>query len=102
MASITIRNLSTESKERLRHNAEQRGCSLEALAQSILDAAAEAPVPVSDFPHDLISLVEPGTDIESFINEHDQPQSPVNLPRSCWTRTSFPTTILRASIFNIQ
>ena len=80
MVSITIRNLSAESKERLRRSAKQRGCSLEALARSILDAAAEAPVPVSDFPHDLISLVEPGTDIEPFVNEHDQALSPVILP----------------------
>ena len=80
MASITIRNLSAESKERLRRSAKQRGCSLEALARSILDAAAEDPVAASDFPHDLISMVEPGTDIEPFINEHDHPQSPVNLP----------------------
>lgn len=79
MASITIRNLSAESKERLRLSAKQRGCSLEALARSILDAAAEDSVTASNFPHDLISMVEPGTDIEPFINEHDHSQPPVNL-----------------------
>ncbi len=79
MASITIRNLSAESKERLRRSARQRGCSLEALARSILDTAAEDSVAASNFPHDLISTVEPGADIEPFINEHNHPQSPVNL-----------------------
>ena len=80
MASITIRNLSAESKERLRRSAKRRGCSLEALARSILDtAAAEDPAVAPDFPHDLISMVEPGTDIEPFINEHDHSQPPVNL-----------------------
>ena len=79
MASITIRNLSAESKERLQRSAKQRGCSLEALARSILDAAAEYPATAHNFPHDLISMVEPGADIEPFINEYDHQQSPVNL-----------------------
>ena len=79
MASITIRNLSAEAKERLRKRAQLRGCSLESLARSILDQAALAPMPQSRFPHDLIALVEPGDDIESFLREHDQPQRPVEL-----------------------
>ena len=78
MASITIRNLSAESKERLRRTARQRGCSLEALARSILDAAArdaahETAAP-SRFPYDLISIVEPGEDIEPFLQDHDRPR----------------------------
>ena len=56
MASITIRNLSMESKERLQRCAEQRGCSLEALVRSILDHAAEQALPASRFPHNLIAL----------------------------------------------
>ena len=79
MASITIRNLSAESKERLRKRAESRGCSLEALARSILDRAARAPGPPTGFPHDLIALVDPGEDVESLIREHDQPQAVVEL-----------------------
>ena len=79
MASITIRNLSPESKARLRRRAEERGCSLEALAQSILDQAAEEAPPATRFPHDLIALVEPGEDIEPFIREHRQPRVPVDL-----------------------
>lgn len=79
MASITIRHLSAESKERLRKRAESSGCSLEALARSILDAAARAPVPPTGFPHDLIALVDPSEDIESYVQEHDQPQVVVEL-----------------------
>ena len=79
MASITIRNLSPESKAKLRRHAERRGCSLEALARSILDQAAEDTSVATGFPHDLIALVEPGDDIEPFIREHRQPQEPVDL-----------------------
>ena len=80
MASITIRNLSAESKERLRQRAEQRGCSLEALARMILDQAAEDAVVSTGFPHDLIAVIEPGEEIEPFLRDHDQPQAPVDLP----------------------
>ncbi len=79
MASVTIRNLSAESKERLRKRAESSGCSLEALSRSILDQAAHAPVPPTEFPHDLIALVDPSEDLELFIQEHDQPQTVVEL-----------------------
>ena len=47
MASITIRNLSPESKARLRRQADERGCSLEALARSILDQAADGTPPAT-------------------------------------------------------
>ena len=50
MASITIRNLSPESKAKLRRRAERRGCSLEALARSILDQAAEDTSVATGFP----------------------------------------------------
>ena len=79
MASITVRNLSAESKARLQQRAEQRGCSLEALVRSILDQAAEEKPTATRFPHDLIALVEPGEDIEPFIDGHRQPQEPVDL-----------------------
>ena len=79
MASITIRNLSPESKAKLRRRAEQRGCSLEALARSILDQAAEDTAVAIGFPDDLIALVEPGGDIEPFLREHRQPQEPIDL-----------------------
>ena len=79
MASITIRNLSPESKARLRRRAEERGCSLEALARSILNQAAEEAPPTTRFPHDLIALVEAGEDIEPLIRGHRRPQEPVDL-----------------------
>ena len=80
MASITVRKLSAESKERLRRRAAHSGRSLEALARSILDqAAAEEPAASTGFPHDLVAVVEPGEDIEPYIRTLDRPQSPVDL-----------------------
>ena len=80
MASITIRNLSVESKERLRRRAARSGRSLEALVRSILDqAAAEEPANSARFPHDLVAVIEPGEDIEPHIRAFDQPQPPVEL-----------------------
>ncbi len=79
MASITIRKLSEESKERLRRRAERSGRSLEALVRSILDQAAASDEPPRSprFPHDLIAVIEPGEDIEPHLRSHDQPQPPV-------------------------
>ena len=79
MASITIRNLSAESKERLRRRADQRGCSLETLARSILQEAAGETVQSTRFPYNLMEVVEPGEDIEPLLRVHDQPQRPVEL-----------------------
>ena len=79
MASITIRKLSQETKERLRQRASQSGCSLEALARSILDAATVNTEQNSNFPHNLISQVEPGEDIEPYLQDHDQPTTPPDL-----------------------
>ena len=79
MASITIRRLSPESKARLRRQAEEQGCSLEALVRSILDRAVEDTPPATGFPHHRIALVEAGEDIEPFIREHGQAQEPVDL-----------------------
>ena len=73
MASITIRKLSQETKERLRQHANQRGCSLEALARSILDAASVNTEQQSNFPQNLMSQVVPGEDIEPYLMDHDQP-----------------------------
>ncbi len=79
MASITIRNLSPESKVRLRQRAEQRGCSLEALVRSILDQAAADTAESTRFPHDLMAVVEPGDELEPFLQSHDQVQPPVDV-----------------------
>ena len=80
MASITIRRLSDESKERLRKRAERSGCSLEALVRSILDQAAHEPIESPPpYPYNLMAVVEPGEDIEPYIREHDKKQRPVQL-----------------------
>ncbi len=80
MASITVRRLSDESKERLRKRAERSGCSLEALARSILDQAAHEPIECTPpYPYNLMAVVEPGEDVEPYIREHDQKQRPVEL-----------------------
>ena len=79
MASITIRRLSDESKERLRIRAERSGCSLEALARSILDQAAHDTPEPERFPYNLMSVIEPGEDIDRYIREHKQKQRPVDL-----------------------
>ena len=79
MASLTIHNLSAESKERLRRRAELRGCSLEALARSILDEAADETGESTWFPHDLIAVIEPGEEIEPLLRVHDQPQEQIDL-----------------------
>ncbi len=79
MASITIRRLSDESKERLRKRAERSGCSLEALARSILDQAANDTTKPERFPYNLMEVIEPGEDIDRFLREHQQKQQPVDL-----------------------
>lgn len=80
MASISIRRLSDESKERLRKRAERSGCSLEALAGSILDQAAHEPIESTPpYPYNLMAVVEPGENVEPYIREHDQKQRPVEL-----------------------
>ena len=80
MASITIRKLSAESKERLRRRAAHSGRSLEARARSILDqAATEEPAESARFPHDLVAVVEPGEDIGPHIRALDEPHSPFDL-----------------------
>jgi plasmid stability protein len=80
MASLTIRNLSDDTKVKLREQAKASGRSLEAYVRSLLDQAAARPrVGTKAFPHDLIALVEPGEDIEPLIEEQDQEQPVIEL-----------------------
>ena len=81
MASITIRNLSDDTKTKLRHQAEARGMSLEAHLRGLLDQAAEASPPAKGkaFPHDLMALVVPGEDIDGAIETLDQRQPVIEL-----------------------
>ena len=55
MASITIRNLSDQIKERLRRQAARHGISLEAYARQILQQASSAETPG---PLDLVALAQ--------------------------------------------
>jgi len=81
MTSITVRNLSEDTKTRLRQQAVASGRSLEAHVRSLLDQAAGATQSASAarFPHDLIALLEPGEEIEPLIAEQDEQQSPIEL-----------------------
>ena len=75
MTSIAMRKLSAESKKRLRRRAESSGRSPEAPARSVLDQAAHEQEPISRFPHDLVAVVQPGEDIERYLEDHDEPQA---------------------------
>ena len=77
MASITIRNLSAESKARL--GDAPNSAVAASKPRCVLDHAAEEASSAGRFPHNLIALVEPGEDIEPFIREHRQTQEPVEL-----------------------
>ena len=81
MTSITIRNLSVDTKARLKRQAKAAGRSLEAHVRDLLDQAADRfPEPEKNsFPYDLVALVEPGEDILAFIDEQDQKQPLVEL-----------------------
>jgi plasmid stability protein len=78
--SLTVRNLSPETKARLAARARRRGRSLEAEVREILDTVAETPDPAGPpFPDWLIAMVEPGEDIGPLIDEHRRPHPPIDL-----------------------
>lgn len=81
MASITVRNLSEETKARLKAHASRTGRSLEAYVRWVLDQAARSAPKQRDkpFPHDLVALVEPGKAIEPLIETQDQAQPKIEL-----------------------
>jgi len=81
MASLTIHDLSDDTKTKLEAQARASGRSLETHVRALLDQAARVrPEPESQsFPHDLIALVEPGEDIEALIAAQDQTQPPIEL-----------------------
>jgi len=81
MTSLTIRNLSDDTKAKLKALANASDRSLEAYVRGLLEQAADA-TPTRQptaFPYDLIALVEPGDDIERLIEEQDQEQPIVQL-----------------------
>lgn len=81
MPSITIRNLSEDTKARLSEQARNQDRSLEAYVRTVLDEAARQQAKPADaaFPCNLIALVEPGEDLEPLIDEQDQHQNLVEL-----------------------
>lgn len=81
MTSLTIRNLSDDTKAKLKEQAKASGRSLEAYVRGLLDQAADTPPNPEKmaFPHDLIALIEPGEDIDSLIEEQDQKQPVIEL-----------------------
>ncbi len=81
MASLTIRDLSEDTKTKLKEQAQACGRSLETYVKGLLDQAAEQSGLRGQpaFPYDLLALVEPGEDIEVFIAEQDRAQPVVKL-----------------------
>ncbi len=81
MTSLTIRNLSDDTKAKLKYQAKARGRSLEAHVRGLLDQAADTTLQQerNAFPYDLIALVERGEDINVFIDEQDQEQPVIEL-----------------------
>ena len=41
----------------------------------VLDQAAHEQEPISRFPRDLVAVVQPGEDIERYLEGHDEPQA---------------------------
>ncbi len=79
MASITIRNLPEETKQRLKQRATHHGRSMEEEARRILDAAVrdvESDVPLGQW---LEKISRPGFDLD--ISRDRSPHEPLDLDR---------------------
>ena len=83
MASIIVRKLSDDTKERLRQRAARHKRSLEAEVRAILERAAEEGSGPSDererFPDWFIRMTRPGIDLDSAIDENRTPHEGVEL-----------------------
>jgi len=83
MASILVRNLSDDTKERLRQRAIRHRRSLEAEVRSILDRVAREAEASSDqaepFPDWFIRMTRPGIDLDHAIDENRTPYEGVEL-----------------------
>lgn len=83
MASIVVRNLPDDTKERLRRRAIQHKRSLEAEVRSILERVAREPVIPEDqtepFPDWFIRMTRPGIDLDPAIDENRAPHEGVEL-----------------------
>jgi hypothetical protein len=83
VASILVRNLPDDAKERLRRRAMRHNRSLEAEVRAILKHAAEEPVITTDarqrFPDWFIRITRPGIDLDPAIEENRTAHEGVDL-----------------------
>jgi plasmid stability protein len=83
VASIVVRKLPDETKERLRQRALRHKRSLEAEIRAILERAAhEAVIPDTEkerFPDWLIRMTRPGINLDAAIEENRTPHQGVEL-----------------------
>jgi plasmid stability protein len=82
VASIVVRKLPDETKERLRQRAIRHKRSLEAEIRAILERAAHEAVIPGDkerFPDWLIRMTRPGIDLDAAIEENRTPHQGAQL-----------------------
>ena len=83
MASILVRNLPDDAKERLRQRAMRHKRSLEAEVRAILERAAQEAVSPTDrperFPDWFIRMTRPGIDLDPAIEENRTPHEGIEL-----------------------
>jgi len=83
VASILVRNLPEDTKERLRRRAMRHKRSLEAEVRAILERAAQESVspvdPPERFPDWFIRMTRPGIDLDPAIEENRRPHAGMDL-----------------------
>lgn len=82
MASLTVRQLSEETKARLAERARRNNQSLEAEVRQILDRAAQQPLTSDDvegFPYWFVEGSRPGVELDVILAEHRRPHAPIDL-----------------------
>jgi plasmid stability protein len=83
VASILVRNLPDDAKERLRQRAIRHKRSLEAEVRTILERAAQDATISTDqperFPDWFIRMTRPGLDLDPAIEENRTPHEGVEL-----------------------
>jgi antitoxin FitA len=82
VASILVRNLPDDAKERLRRRAMRHRRSLEAEVRAILKRAAEEPETATDvrepFPDWFIRMIRPAIDLDPALEENRTPHEGVD------------------------
>jgi plasmid stability protein len=83
VASILVRNLADDAKERLRQRAMRHKRSLEAEVRAILERAAQDAMISTDqperFPDWFIRMTRPGIDLDPAIEENRTPHEGIEL-----------------------